>query len=637
MLTHAPTVVGIARGYAARYALHVLRDLGAEVDELWPVGKPAPAQLDCLTHSPRAVDDAALAAAARDAEVVLTDRLDLLAACAPASHCQVTVELRPPADLDDANVRIARECGIGAVIGEADGPGQAPPGRMLEAIAGLHAVVAALAAWSGARRDGASEHVTVDPVDCLAAVSGVNAIQFLNYGRPWRRSGASASGSGGPYPFRLFPCADGWIVAICRSRLEWASFLDLLGNPPWASYPAYQDPLEIASSHADAVTELVTACLSSRTVEEVVSDARRHRVPLAPMRSVADAVADPRLFHAGDPARPRPPFEVMEVSPRPSPWHPRRKREAASGRRPGPLAGVRVLDLGWVWAAPVAAAWLADLGADVVKVESLERLDVARRRGIEFPVGDEGEAALPGYERAWVFNAVNRNKRSIHLELKGEDDRGRFLELVAASDVVLESFSTGVLERLDLGPDVLFKANPALLLASMGGRTVDGEYVARSYAPMLSALAGIESQVVNRDGQPLGLLNWGVADPNAGTWAALAVVAALSAGLGGRHLLVSQLRALVNTCVSTYSGYDPATPPLLDPPEVTLDHLTGTVTDRLGDVYRRMVHRAVTPETGERVSFQPPWRFRQMAVEVRRGAPLLGSTPVDEVLEGWSG
>ncbi|WP_291408621.1 CoA transferase [Actinophytocola sp.] len=605
----SPRILALGTGYACRFAADALRQAGFPVDTRGEV-----ADFDvCLTDDP-----APLTALLGGDEPW------------PAALTGLTlVELGWPAALPDANARIAELSGIGAVIGEPDGPGLAPPGRMLEAIAGLQAATAALAGWLGARRDGVGEHVVVDPVACLAGMSGVNAIQFLNYGRPWRRSGPSASGSGGPFPFRMFRCRDGWVVVICRARVEWEAFLALLGDPPWAGRPELADQLVIAAEHADEVAGLITEILRERTVADVVAAGREFRVPIAPLRTAGEALADPELLAGTDPV---PAVTAHRPAPHPCSWT-LRPRDPSPG---GPLAGLRVLDLGWVWAAPVASAWLADLGADVVKVESLDRLDVGRRRGVDFPAGlPSDRATLPGYERAWLFNAANRNKRGIRLELKDPADHALFLALVAEADVVVESFATGVLERLDLAPGRLLAANPALVLLSMGGRTVDGQYLARSYAPMLTALAGIEAAVTDRTGAPLGLLNWGVADPNAGAWATFAVVAALAADRGGSHLLLSQLRALVNTCASHYRGTDPAQAELPDAEEVTLAHLAGTAQGPLGDLYRSVLVRGWSPEFGERLAFTSPWRFRRMPVGVRSAAPLFASTPVDQVLAEW--
>lgn len=633
-------VLCVGGGYACHFAGWVLAREGASV-EVVAEGRTHFPELPRTAMLPS--EPAELEQHLADVDVCITDDVVRLEAVLggpdpwPASLRALTlVDIGRPAAEDDANAAIASRSGVGATIGEADGPGFAPPARMLEALVGLGAASGALAGWLGAQRDGRGEHVQVDPVHHVAVLSGVNAIQFLDYGLPWRRSGRSASGSGGPFPFRMFACRDGWVVAICRSLDDWTSLIDMLGNPRWSSDPEYADPLHIARHHADTVAALITEELSSRTVADVVEAAKAHRVPLAPLRTIEDARADTRLFPVAGKADPTRPVQAVAVTDAASrgPWAVAATSQVREPR--GPLHGLRVLDLGWVWAAPIAAAWLADLGADVVKVESPARLDLARRRGVEFPSDRVAiRPSLPGHERAWLFNAANRNKRSLVLDLKQVRDRDRFLELVSAADVMIESFSAGVLERLQVSPDVLMRTNPTLLLLSMGGRAVDGEYVSRSYAPILSALAGIEGEVVDAAGAPLGLLNWGVADPNAGCWGVLAVLAALARGESGRHLVLSQLRALVNTCVAGYHEGGSTRVPLAQPEEVTAEHLAGRATGPLGQVYREVVTRSWTPDIGERRAMGTPWRFRRMPVEVRRGAPTLGDTSYDVVREAW--
>lgn len=626
--TRMPRILCFGQGYACQFAGWVLARSGADVELVLEQGTPPQ-----WTSRLAGVD------------ICITDDLhalnDVLGGTDPwpdELRALTLVEIGWPGSLDDANARIAALSGIGAVIGETDGPGLAPPGRMLEALVGLQAATGGLAGWLGAQRDGLGEHVHVDPIACMAVLSGVNAIQFLDYGLRWRRSGRSASGSGGPFPFRMFRCLDGWVVAICRSRGDWKSLLAMLGDPDWSRRPEYADPLAIARHHADEVAGFITDDLCRRPVADVVDVARRHRVPLAPVRTTAQALADHRLFVA--PGRPDPIAPVTITYPSGGPtstlWQPRSREPPPPGAR-APLDGLRVLDLGWVWAAPVGTAWLADLGADVVRVESLDRLDLSRRRGLEFPAERKAtRPALPGHERAWLFNAANRNKRSLRLELKEAADRDCFLDLVACADVVVESFSAGVLERLGIAPDVLLEVNPHLLVLSMGGEAIDAEYISRSYAPMLSALAGVESQVVDTAGEPLGLLNWGVADPNAGCWGSFSVVAALARREAGSHIVLSQLRALGNTCVDSYRGNTSGVVALEEPEEVTQDHLVGMATGTLGDVYRTVVVRDWTPEAGERRSMGAPWRFRRMPVGVRAGAPLLGTTTAAELRDAWS-
>ncbi|MCA3132295.1 MAG: CoA transferase, partial [Rhodocyclaceae bacterium] len=116
--------------------------------------------------------------------------------------------------------------------------------------------------------------------------------------------------------------------------------------------------------------------------------------------------------------------------------------------RPGPLAGIRVLDLTRLLPGPVCTLHLADLGADVIKVEDTGAGDYARTLGV-----------AAGRE-APVFLAINRNKRGIRLDLKKPEGRAVFLELATAAQVVSESLRPGVVERLGVGYEAVRAVNP---------------------------------------------------------------------------------------------------------------------------------------------------------------------------------
>lgn len=125
----------------------------------------------------------------------------------------------------------------------------------------------------------------------------------------------------------------------------------------------------------------------------------------------------------------------------------------------GPLAGLRVLDMGWVMVGPVTGRYLADLGADVVKLESSRRIDPLRTLG---PYKD----GKPGLERSISYHNLNAGKRSLTVDIKAPQGREAILRLVAWADVLIESFSPGVLEDLKLDYPVLKACNPALIVAS---------------------------------------------------------------------------------------------------------------------------------------------------------------------------
>ena len=194
---------------------------------------------------------------------------------------------------------------------------------------------------------------------------------------------------------------------------------------------------------------------------------------------------------------------------------------------PLPLSRYRVVDFGTAWAGPMAAQLLADLGAQVIKVESRARMDGLRLgRPI---VGDD----IAGGDRGlWpelqpVFHGINRNKLSVTLNLKTEEGIDLVRELLARSDVALNNYSPGVLDRLGLGYEELRKLRPDIILVSMPALGETGPLRdVLAYAPIIQALSGLMSVVGYSGDEPLvGELQAPWSDVVAAIHAALATVA----------------------------------------------------------------------------------------------------------------
>ncbi|HEX2483693.1 MAG TPA: CoA transferase, partial [Myxococcota bacterium] len=150
---------------------------------------------------------------------------------------------------------------------------------------------------------------------------------------------------------------------------------------------------------------------------------------------------------------------------------------------PGPLAGVRVLEATSTWAGPMCGCVLADFGADVVKVEPPGG-EVARRL----------PPALPGTQTSALHATVNRNKRSVTLDLGAPRGRELFLRLAAGADVVIENFRPGTLERLGLGYPDLRAMNEDVILVSISGFGQFGSQSERAgYDPLAQAASGFLS------------------------------------------------------------------------------------------------------------------------------------------------
>ena len=209
----------------------------------------------------------------------------------------------------------------------------------------------------------------------------------------------------------------------------------------------------------------------------------------------------------------------------------------------GALAGYRVLDFGWVLAGAIPGMALADMGAEVIKVETRQRLDYMRMgRPI---VGDQ-----PDPEQNPMFHNVNRGKLSVTLNI-GEPEAVELAKrLVAKCDVVIENFSPGVMDRLGLGYETLRAIKPDIVMASISSTGQDGPLRdLRAYAPSIGALSGLDSTMGYEGGGPLGLKH-AFGDICGALHAVFAIVSALyrrNRTGEGQYIDVSMLRATVVT------------------------------------------------------------------------------------------
>ncbi|EME43724.1 hypothetical protein DOTSEDRAFT_53044 [Dothistroma septosporum NZE10] len=220
----------------------------------------------------------------------------------------------------------------------------------------------------------------------------------------------------------------------------------------------------------------------------------------------------------------------------------------------GALAGIKILDLSRVLAAPYCTQILADYGADVIKIEDPDRGDDTRY----WQVSGEGSSWNPDAGPiSNYFAAVNRNKRSLTLNLKNTKARDIFLKLVAEADVVVENLRPGALDRLNLGYDTLSKINPRIILASTSGYGSSGPYARRAgYDMIAGAEAGLLHLTGERGGKPVrpGL---GLTDMCTGLYMHGAITAALYArertGVGQKldgSLFETQVALLTNVGLS---------------------------------------------------------------------------------------
>ncbi len=237
---------------------------------------------------------------------------------------------------------------------------------------------------------------------------------------------------------------------------------------------------------------------------------------------------------------------------------------------PATLSGIRVVEQGTFITGPCAGMMLADLGADVIKVES--------------PEGDPYRAYQTG-QYSPHFQAYNRNKRSIALDMKRAEDCRLFRGLVSEADVYIQNFRPGTAARLNAGVEELLKLNPRLVYCSISGFGATGPYAAHpSYDSVTQALSGFLSVVVDyRRPQFLGPA---LADAITGLYASQGILSALvQRGRTGTgcHLEVSMLEAMVHFAVEPFAAFFALgqTPTSADRPRLAQAYILHTADGRL--------------------------------------------------------
>jgi crotonobetainyl-CoA:carnitine CoA-transferase CaiB-like acyl-CoA transferase len=209
---------------------------------------------------------------------------------------------------------------------------------------------------------------------------------------------------------------------------------------------------------------------------------------------------------------------------------------------PGPLDGVRVLDLSRVLAGPWCVQNLGDLGADVIKIERPGSGDDSRHWGPPWLADAEGK---PTHESAYYLSA-NRNKRSVAIDMAKPEGRQLILRLAERADVCIENFKVGGLARYGLDSEALCKRNPRLIYCSITGFGQDGPYAERpGYDYLFQGLGGLMSVTGERDDLPGGgpqRIGAPIVDLFAGMYAAVSILAALhhrDATGAGQHIDLS--------------------------------------------------------------------------------------------------
>lgn len=437
--------------------------------------------------------------------------------------------------------------------GDPAGPPISIGGNLGEYMGGVFAAFGALTVRRRVEHGGPGEHLDLSMLEAMTLMQSSEWLhsQLLQVG-PVRRTLEVPS---------IEPAKDGFVGITMVTGQQWLDFAAMVECPQLEEIPQLR--FQIGRwEYRDLIRELIGPWMAERTVKEIVELGQLFRLPIAALGTGATIrdteyvtergvfVPNPAGFH-----QPRPPWLMSRCAPAPvgatpvlgaadseSAWQ---QRELTGQSSPVglPLHGVRIVDLTAFWAGPAATHLLAAFGADVVKVESIQRPDGIRYSGgMRTDVDD-------WWEYGWVFHAMNTNKRSVTLDLGSDEGRRLLRRLAADADVVIENFSPRVMDHFGLTADVLLEVNPKLVVARMPAFGLDGPWRERvGFAPTMEQIGGLTWVTGLPEAPPV--TPRGACDPLAGVHAAFAVLAALSfaerTGLG-QQVELPMVETVLNT------------------------------------------------------------------------------------------
>jgi crotonobetainyl-CoA:carnitine CoA-transferase CaiB-like acyl-CoA transferase len=552
-------VLELSNGIAVSYCGKMFADAGADVVKIEsPQGDSLRSWSACADGPPgglfgylaagkRSVvndDRAEIGALLAGADIVLTDLTDgwalddITAHTGPSAIVVAVTPFGTTGPYVDDHV-VANEFILQALCGSIAGrgwPGDEPVqagGRLGEWLAGTFAAAVAVATARHAARGGRGEIIDVSTYEAMAfAMGGLSAMSASVLGADsllYQRSLELPS---------IVPTADGMVGFCTITAQQFQDFLVMIDRADLV------DDAELASfagrvERRDEFLGMVTQWTENRTTQEIVDLAVAFRIPVAPIGTPATltkvdhfeqrgvfveselGVLQPRVPYRSDAITTRTPGRPPPLGADNGRVHwPSRPEQPRADAGALPLSDVRVTDFTAFWAGPVATQFLGALGADVIKVEGVRRPD-----GMRFSAGRPTD-----WEQWWewgpVFLCSNSNKRGISLELSNDDGRAVALELIAASDLVIENFSPRVMANFGLEWDAVTAANPRAIMVRMPAFGLDGPWRDRvGFAQTMEQATGMAWMTGHPDGPPV--IPRGVCDPIAGLHAAFAAVAAL--------------------------------------------------------------------------------------------------------------
>lgn len=541
---------------------------------------------------------------------------------------------------------------LGGLV-EGMGPVEGPPMLVDDSQNALKCGLAAFIPTAAALLDRETGGRDIE-LSCQEAVAHAVELDmsYATRGAPRKRSGVNLFGR--HYPASIYRTADGWLGVSTVTHAQWRGMCDAFGLGDIAEDPRFKghDVRLRNAAELDAVLEPVIATKTSEDWFDICGTLKlpvvivprmdqlldqkihRERGAFVPVRIGEAAFEGPvspaRLGGAAEPlhggAAPLAGVDDAAYATPPAPRAPGRRADPARL----PLEGIRIVDLTMGWAGPFATRHLADLGAEVVKVEGCSYPDWWRGTNYTREFYEERL-----YEKNNAYIMMNRNKRGITLDLTSAEGRELLLDLVAGADGFIENYSSEVLPKLGLTHQMLLERNPRLVVLPMPAFGLGNDWSAtRAYGGTLEQATGLPT-LTGEEGWPPAMAAYAYGDPVGGYNAASAMLLGLLARQAtgeGRIIGFSQIEGMLTMAAAG----------------IVEQSATGRLSPRIGNRHRSFAPQGAYAGRGQNdwlvVTVRSDAEWQALAGIVGLDDPALGSVAarhaqhdrIDVAISAWA-
>lgn len=445
---------------------------------------------------------------------------------------------------------ISAMAGLANAVGEAGGAPMLASGYVPQIVAGVTGTIAALSALLGRRGNNPGRLIDLSIHEAALTFCEAGLITPAYFEDLPKSTRLGVNRFSPTFPMGVYPAKDGWIGVTALTPPQWIQLCDMLGTPELAERPEFFQGVDRLMA-ADEIEAVLCPQIAKWPTRALAEEGQRRRIPLTIVPTAQEALSMPEFEARGAfedvksqvPGTFKGPAIPFRLTGTPalrggqapalgehtdavltetrSAVPPQVISDEPSGK---PLAGYRILDLSMGWAGPLAARYCADMGAEVIKVEAPSRPDWWR--GWE-PTQEWVDSN--GFEIATAFNAVNRNKSGITLDLTTPKGVALLKQLVAQSDALIENNSGAVMAKLGLEYETLKAIKPDLIMVSMPTFGLDHPWAHhRAYGSTVEQASGMPH--FNGEAHwPPTHQHVALGDPVAGLNAATAMMLALMA------------------------------------------------------------------------------------------------------------